>query len=50
MFIFRQLGPHAAVNAVAEAGHIGGCRFCVGGIGGGGRRGDGGEDEFRGGH
>ena len=30
MFVFRESGPHAAVDAVAEAGEEGGGRGCGG--------------------
>lgn len=39
MFILREAAPHAAVDAVAEAGHVGDGR-------GGGRAGERREDEF----
>ena len=45
MLVFGQLGPHAAVDAEPEAGHVGGRGFGV--VGGGVQ---GGEDEFGGGH
>lgn len=45
VLVFGQLGPHAAVDAEPEAGHVGGRGFGV--VGGGVQ---GGEDEFGGGH